>query len=94
MCEAWGISYSTYSSRLEAGRSQQEALTGAKQASHGKPCQDHEGNTFPSVSAMCRAWKISLSIFQGRIRRGLTLEEALTAPVKKNPPSHHWHLNL
>lgn len=94
MCAAWGINYNTYMERLARGMTQEEALTTGKHERAGKPCQDHLGQTFPSTAAMCRHWEIGLSTFQGRITRGLTLEEALTTPVKETPPSHQWHLNI
>lgn len=44
--------------------------------------QDHLGNTFPSTSAMCRAYGIQeRSTFCLRIKKGWSLEKALTMPV-------------
>lgn len=42
------------------------------------PCTDHTGQTFPSQKAMAEAWGISPKIYMGRVRRGWSVEEALT----------------
>lgn len=45
---------------------------------HKKPCKDHLGNEFESVSAMCNYYEIPLSKFNSRISLGWSLEKALT----------------
>lgn len=45
-----------------------------------KECKDHLGKEYDSISEMCRAYKISRSGFKNRIKNGMSLEEALTAP--------------
>ena len=50
-----------------------------------KPCSDHEGNIYPSLKAMCLHWNIRTETFSRRIKvYGMSLEEALTKPVKTN----------
>jgi len=41
---------------------------------------DHEGNEFKTKGAMCNHWKITHCRFNNNLKRGMTLEEALTAP--------------
>ena len=48
-----------------------------------KICKDHTGQEFPSLAAMARAWGLSPSMLQGRLDRGLTMEEALTLPRQR-----------
>lgn len=46
-----------------------------------KLCTDHLGNTFESVSDMCKYWNISSKNYNHRIRMGWSVENALTTPV-------------
>ena len=57
-----------------------------------KPCTDHLGNTFPSITAMCKHYHILQSSLYKRIETGLSLEEALTTPVQKTNISCTDHL--
>lgn len=53
--------------------------------SHDKPCCDHLGNVFGSIKSMCAHWNIKPETFTRRINvYHLSLEEALTRPVKPN----------
>ena len=45
--------------------------------------KDHLGNEYSSNTEMCKAYKIKLDTFLRRIKRGLSIEEALTHPVGK-----------
>jgi len=42
--------------------------------------KDHEGNQFRTKGEMCDHWKITHSRFNNNLKKGMTLEEALTAP--------------
>lgn len=42
------------------------------------------GSCFPTKSKMSAHWGISKSTFDGRLRRGWSLEEALTGKRKKD----------
>ena len=56
-----------------------------KRTSHDIPCSDHLGNIYGSIKSMCTHWNISPETFTRRIRVcHLSLEEALTRPVKHN----------
>ncbi len=82
MCAAWGTAQSVFSSRRSSGWTLAEALTGVRIGTPGedwrsRPCTDHLGNRFPSVSAMCAHWGVGRSAFYNRLAAGWTLEEAL-----------------
>lgn len=49
-----------------------------------KTCYDHLGNTFASVSAMCRHYNINLATYKDRIESGWDLGRALTTPTEHN----------
>ena len=42
-----------------------------------KPCTDHLGNTFPSITAMCKHYGISYAAFKHRTNSNASIEEAL-----------------
>lgn len=46
---------------------------------------DHEGTPFKSMSEMCRHWGITASAYLGRLEKGMSQKEALTAPKTKGP---------
>ena len=53
--------------------------------SHDKPCCDHQGNIYGNIKSMCSFWHINPETFNRRIKvYGMTVEEALTRPVKPN----------
>lgn len=41
---------------------------------------DHKGNTFRTKQMMCDHWKISHTRFNNNLKKGMTLQDALTAP--------------
>ena len=52
---------------------------------HKKPCKDHLGKRYSSLSEMCKAYDIKVDTFQRRINvYEWTIEAALTTPVKAN----------
>ena len=64
--------------------------------SHDKPCSDHLGNIYGSIKAMCSFWHIKPETFSRRLTvYNMTVEEALTRPVKHNGglkcTDHHRH---
>ena len=84
MCRYWGVNASVVRNRLRAGKTLSEALTlpcgqvQRKPSSTCKPCRDHEGVEYPSLTAMCRRWRVLPATFQARRNRGMSLEDALT----------------
>ena len=48
--------------------------------------KDHLENEHESISAMCRAYNLPRAVYDGRRRRGWTMEQILTTPVKLKAP--------
>lgn len=94
----YGIYPPTFYKRIESGWSLEQALTTPmceskrpkkKEGKKPKPfrsveVQDHLGNTFESTYAMCAYWGLSNQCYYSRIGSGLSLQEALTKPVKEH----------
>ena len=81
MCQHWGVRQATYESRIKRGLSPERALTAKAAPYSARPRVDHTGQKFESFTAMCRHWGKSASTVDGRMTRGLSLKQALTAPV-------------
>lgn len=83
MCRHWGISEKVYWSRKRIcrwplGRILTEPVHDAKDAGNAVKVTDHLGQEFPSISELCRHWKIGLSTYRERRKRGWGIERALT----------------
>lgn len=55
----------------------------------GIKCVDHLGNEFLSQAKMCEAWNISVLTYRGRLKKGLSQEEALTMPLRDTSVYDH-----
>jgi hypothetical protein len=93
MCDYWGVTYSTYTGRIKANYTQEEALTmdriitgGFKESTVAsiEERTDHLGTVFVSMNEMCKHWGIKNQTYRARLSRGYTKEEALTKR-QKNP---------
>ena len=78
MCRYYDIPYSTFSNRLEAGRTTDEAISGVFEHGNKKPCVDHLGKSWESISEMCRHYRIAVSTFSYRVKAGKPLDECLS----------------
>lgn len=83
MCRRWGVSVPVYASRLKRGFDLETALTSKRASVVGVKYTDHLGVEYESKAEMCRAWGITLSAYDSRNSRGLSIEEILT--TKKKP---------
>lgn len=86
MTKHWGISRTTYLSRINMGWSVEKALTFTikKESKHKGNVVDHLGNGFKSHSQMLKHWGISPATYYNRTHKeGLSMEEALTKPIAK-----------
>ncbi len=81
MAEHYGITCKLFCQRRKAGYSLEECLTGVGVKSTSKPCEDHIGNHFVSEAEMAKHYGIPYNTLRDRIRRGYSVEEALTTPV-------------
>lgn len=82
MCEAYGITCSTFASRVRKGWSVEKALTEPLQLSKNIECEDHEGKAYSSKKEMCEAWGITYQLYNSRRNAGWSLEKILTTPYK------------
>ena len=78
MCKAYDLSTSAFNGRLKAGWTLEESLTLPWGWSKVRACKDHLGNTYQTTQAMCGAYGIHCNTFMFRIKKGMTLEQALT----------------
>ena len=82
MCNAYGLDYGMYGSRIRQGWSLEKTLTTPpSEITMGKTeCVDHKGNHFKSQNEMMRFWGISKHQLRSRIELGWTLEQILESP--------------
>ena len=81
MCIRWNIQPETYTRRRNVyGMSVEEALTRPVKHNGGQRCSDHTGKKFRSLTSMCRKWNIDRKLFEYRVSRGWSIEDALTRP--------------
>ena len=76
MAKEYGVYHASILYHMKKGKSPAEAL---KCLLDEKPkVKDHLGNTFSSNAKMAEHWKVNYNTFSLRIKRGWSLEEALT----------------
>lgn len=86
MCDHWNIPRSTFCNRIyKFNMSLEEALTTPVKSQNtiGKECEDHLGNKYPSVEAMCCKYGIMRNTFYLRRKQGWSLEKSLTEPLSR-----------
>ena len=93
MCDYHGTSYSAYSQRRRRG------LTGAdlfKKAmskhdidTHDGVVKDHTGKEYESRREMCEHWDIPMKVYYARMKRGYTVEQALTEELNEDERRHY-----
>lgn len=69
-------------SRIEHGLSPDMVMFG--EDLRKVPSKDHLGNTYSSISEMCKHWGIRGALFSYRLSKGWSVEKSLTTPVKNN----------
>ena len=87
MCNFYNISYFMYTKRIKDGWDKEKALTTPfipkGKTFIGKKCKDHLGNEYINQEEMCKAYGIKKTTYRNRIKKGKTIEEALTMPLKQ-----------
>lgn len=83
MCRHWGLDEKVYWSRRRImkwplEKILTEQVRNPRDTANAVHATDHEGRTFRSISEMCRHWKIGLSTYRERRKRGWNVERALT----------------
>ena len=84
MTKHWGISRTTYLSRINMGWSVEKSLTFSIKGEYRTKGSvvDHLGNKFKNRSQMLKHWGILPATYHHRIHKeGLSVEEALTKPL-------------
>ena len=92
MCEYWDIPYVTYYQRKQHGWKLKDILTTPVNFTNSKPCKDHLGNEFPSVTKMCEYWHVPYATFFQKKSSGKSLQDILetkTCPRKKTIKPKH-----
>ena len=96
MCNHYGITLKMYSGRMGRGWSLEETLTTGlrknrikrKTSPAARQCCDYNGIIYKSLKDMANAYGLSSSLLDSRLRRGWSLEEALTTPAKRFSIDH------
>lgn len=87
MAKEYKVSSTTLLRMLDGGKSTEEVThflsQRVVQTRRGVTCSDHLGNSYHTKSEMLKQWGMSKSTFDGRLRRGWSLEEALTGNREK-----------
>lgn len=84
MAKEYGVSHASILYHIRKGKTPAEALKhlltegGAK-----RKVTDHKGNSFSSNTEMAKYYNVNFKTFRDRIKRGWTLEEALTGKRDK-----------
>lgn len=91
--KAWGLSIWTLRRTLDQGgwrpltvRDIREAIGRSKKRRaqrrvYTEPWTDHTGREHPSFTAMCEAWGVRRDLVKHRIKKGWSIERALTVPL-------------
>ena len=85
MARAFGLLPCVLKTRLARGWDLQTALTGHARKDPKTACYDHLGRKYPSKVAMAKEYGITVDMLKNRLRKGMSLEDALTQP-------NHYHV--
>lgn len=80
MATAYGIPPTTVKNRLSRGWDLEKALTAPSRVCNRTAYCDHLGNEYPTRRALTKAYGINETTLQNRLKRGMSLEDALTRP--------------
>lgn len=86
MCDFWGVDLENYNVRVHSLKwSKERALTTpVKTRTKIKlPTTDHQGRAFESFEQLARHYAMCPDTLKHRLKRGLSLEQALTTPARR-----------
>lgn len=93
MCNHYGVDRNRFNDRIKRGYSVERALNKGRiterMGKKGVSCVDHHGNTFATKKDMCTHYGIDRTTFNARIKKGWTIEKALTTPLRKKKIQDH-----
>ena len=79
MAKEYGVSQMSILNHMKGGRTPAESLKHILNSPYiNRVVKDHLGNSFTSNTKMTRYWNVNYETFRDRLRRGWSLEEALT----------------
>lgn len=83
LASTYNMEPGTLSRRLNIyGWPMEKALTTPVKKNGGETCYDHTGKKFRSITKMCEHWKIQRKTYAFRRNQGMSIEEALTKPLR------------
>lgn len=78
------VHVNTISNRLNSGWSVEDAVSvPVKDSNNGKPCKDHLGHDYKSLTEMLLHYKLTFRVYYYRKGKGWSLEKILTTPAKR-----------
>lgn len=84
MAKEYGVTQTSILNHMKGGKTPAEALKHILGSETSiKKVSDHLGNSFPSQAKMVEYWKVHYPTFRYRMRKGWSLEEALTGDRKR-----------
>lgn len=86
MCDFWGVDLDVYRCRVHSLKwTKERALTTpVKTRVRMKlPTVDHQGRSFESFEQLARHYTMCPNTLKHRLKKGMSLEEALTMPVRR-----------
>lgn len=87
MLREYGVKPHAYYERIRAGYTKEQALTAAPRTLGYAAAHDFDGTEFPSVTHMCRHWRVLPNAVRARISRtGCAPEDALRHVVESTWP--------
>ena len=82
---AYGLDDDIFHSRLHRGWTLERTLSEPiREGKTGKPCKDHNGKTYSSLSEMLRHYNVPRNAYESRLERVWCQKCALETPVKSN----------
>ena len=85
MCDFWGVDLDVYRCRVHSLKwTKERALTTTvkNRVRRKLPTTDHQGRTFESFEQLARNYAMCPDTLKHRLKRGMSLEQALTMPVR------------
>lgn len=92
-CKVWGLSVWTLRRTLDrsswrplTAQDIREAISRSRRRQsqrrvYTEPWTDHTGRVFPTFTALCEGWGVRRDLVKHRIKRGWSIERALTVPL-------------
>lgn len=80
-CEYFHLNYQTIVNRIFTYKWSIEKAFSTSIVPSRIKAKDHLGKTYPSITAMAKAYNISQWVVRTRLNRGWSMEEALTQPL-------------